>query len=149
MQAHGYAFVPVVNMLLAGVCKLGVVYLLTGNPNLGILGAPIGSVLGYTAIAAMNLLAIGKLVPQKPKLLPNLLRPLLPAAVMGISVYGAHQGVIWLFGADCSRIFRCAVPILVGVVVYLLMVVLCKSITKEDCLLLPKGEKIAKMLKLG
>ncbi len=149
MQAHGYAYVPVVNMLLAGATKLGVVYLLVGNPNLGILGAPIGSVLGYTAIAAMNLLAIGKLVPQKPKLLPNLLRPLLPAAVMGISVYGAHWGVIWLFGADCSRILRCAVPILVGVAVYLLMVVLCKSITKEDCLLLPKGEKIAKMLKLG
>jgi stage V sporulation protein B len=43
MQAHGYAYVPVIHMLLAGACKLGVVYLLVGNPQIGILGAPIGS----------------------------------------------------------------------------------------------------------
>ena len=148
MQAHGYAYVPVVNMLLAGVVKLGVVYLLVGNPNLGILGAPIGSALGYTAIAVMNLLAIGKFVPQKPKLLKNLLRPLLPAAVMGFSVYGVHQALIWFLGEDSSRILRCGVPILAGVAVYLVAVMLCKSVTREDCLLLPKGEKIAKFLKL-
>ena len=33
-------------------------------------------------------------------------------------------------------------------VVYLILAVLCKSITKEDCLLLPKGEKIARLLRL-
>ena len=51
LQSHGFAYVPVIHMLSAGVCKLAVVYILVGNPNLGILGAPIGSVLGYTAIA--------------------------------------------------------------------------------------------------
>lgn len=148
MQAHGYAYVPVVNMLLAGTCKLGVVYLLTGNPNLGILGAPIGSVLGYSAIAAMNLLAIGRLVPQKPRLLSNLLRPLLPAAVMGVAVFGARWALQQLLGADGSRILQVGLPIAVGGLVYLVMVVLCKTVKKEDCLLLPKGEKIAKILKL-
>lgn len=148
MQAHGYAYIPVVNMLLAGVVKLGVVYLLTGNPQLGILGAPIGSVLGYTAIAAMNLLSISRVVPQKPALLKNLLRPVLPAAIMGLSVYGAHRLAIYLLGADGSRIILCGVPIAVGVAVYLVAVVLFKAITREDCQLLPKGDKIAKMLKL-
>ena len=43
LQAHGYAHIPVINMLSTGVVKLVVVYVLVGNPNLGILGAPIGA----------------------------------------------------------------------------------------------------------
>ncbi len=148
MQAHGYAYVPVVNMLLAGVVKLGVVFVLTGNPNLGILGAPIGSVLGYTAIAAMNLIAISRVVPQKPALLKNLLRPALPAVLMGVSVFFTYRGLVALLGADASRLVLCAGPILVGVAVYLVAVVMFKAITREDCQLLPKGDKLAKMLKL-
>jgi len=69
LQSHGYAHVPVINMLLCGVVKLVAVYVLVGNPALGIVGAPIGTMLCYLMIAVLNLLAIGKLVPQKPKLL--------------------------------------------------------------------------------
>lgn len=148
MQAHGFAHVPVVNMLLAGACKLAVVYILVGNPNLGILGAPIGAVLGYTAIASMNLLAIRRLVPQKPALLTNLLRPVLPAVIMGAAVFGSYQGLAAILGRDGSRVLLCGLPILVGVVVYCIAVVKCKAITAEDCQLLPKGDKIAKLLKL-
>ena len=148
MQAHGYAHIPVVNMLLAGVMKLAVVYILVGNPNIGILGAPIGAVLCYLAIAIMNLVAIRRVVPQKPALLTNLLRPVLPAAIMGAAVWGSYWGLTQLLGQDGSRVILCGVPILVGVAVYCFAVVMCKAITREDCQLLPKGEKIAKFLKL-
>jgi len=148
MQAHGFAYIPVVNMLVAGIAKLAVVYYLTGNPNLGILGAPIGAMLSYATIGIMNLIAIGKVVPQKPALVKNLLRPLLPAAIMGVAVYGSYWGLTKLLGEGGSRLILCGAPIAVGVVVYCLAVVLCKSITREDCALLPKGEKIAKLLHL-
>ena len=38
MQAHGHAGRPVINMLIGGVLKLAAVYILTGNPNIGIIG---------------------------------------------------------------------------------------------------------------
>ena len=148
MQAHGYAFVPVVNMLAVGVVKLAVVYILAGNPNLGILGAPIGAVLSYAAIATLNLIAIHKMVPQKPALTQNLLRALLPAAIMGAAVFGVYQLMLRLLGQDGSRVLLCGAPIAVGVVVYAVSAVLCKSFTAADCQLLPKGDKIAKLLKL-
>ena len=151
LQSHGFAYVPVIHMLSAGSAKLLIVYLLVGNPNLGILGAPIGSVLGYSAIAALNLLAIRRLVPQKPALLSNLLRPLLPAALMGISVFGTYQALLITLGFTGSKINRmllCGCPIAVGIVMYVVGIVLFKTIKREDCLLLPKGEKIAKFLKL-
>ena len=148
LQSHGFAYIPVIHMLSAGIVKLAVVYLLVGNPNLGILGAPMGSVLGYTAIAALNLIAIARMVPQKPRLLQNLLRPVLPAALMGVAVFGVYRLLILILGADGSRVLLCGVPIAVGVAAYVVGIVLFKTIKREDCLLLPKGEKIAKLLKL-
>ena len=148
LQAHGFAHLPVVNMLLAGITKLAVVYILVGNPSLGILGAPIGSVLSYTAIAALNLLSIRRVVPQKPALLKNLLRPLLPAALMGASVWFVRFLLERILGADGSRVLLCGVPIAVGIAVYVLGIALFKTVKKEDCMLLPKGEKLVKLLKL-
>ena len=148
MQAHGKVHVPVVNMLLSGVVKLGAVYILTGNPAIGIRGAALGATGCYLCIAVLNMLSIRRIVPQKPALLKNLLRPLLPAALMGAAVYGVYYGLTHLLGADGSRLLLCGIPIGVGVVVYVVAVVLCKSITREDCQLLPKGDKIARLLRL-
>ncbi len=148
MQAHGYAHVPVVNMLLAGVLKLAAVYILSGNPAVGIRGAALGATACYLCIAVLNLIAIGKFVPQKPALLKNLLRPFLPAAVMGAAVYGVYWLLTLALGAEGSRVLLCGVPIAAGVAVYGVMIVVCKSITREDCMLLPKGDKLAKLLRL-
>jgi len=146
LQSHGLAHVPVVNMLLSGAVKLAVVYVLAGNPALGIVGVPIGTLLCYLSIAVMNLIAIAKMVPQKPQLLKNLLRPLPAAALMGAAVYGCYRLLIGL--SVSSNVLLCGIPIAVGVVVYFVCVVLFKAITADDCALLPKGEKIAKLLRL-
>lgn len=148
MQAHGKAHVPVVNMLLSGGVRLVVVYLLSGNPAIGIVGVSLGAILCYLCIAVLNLIGVRKYVPQRPALVKNLLRPLLPAAIMGVSVFGCYWGLTQWLGADGSKIILCGAPILVGVVVYCVCVVLFKSITADDCKLLPKGEKIAKFLHL-
>ena len=148
LQSHGYAHIPVINTLICGGMKLVIVYLLVGNPQIGIVGAPIGMLLCYLCIGVMNLIAIRKVVPQKSRILQNLLRPLLPAVFMGGAVWGIYRILIALLGADGSRIFLCGVPVAVGVAVYAVCIVVFKSIRREDCLLLPKGEKIAKLLRL-
>ena len=146
MQAHGHAGRPVINMLIGGLLKLAAVYILTGNPNIGIVGTPIGTLLCYLAICVLNLVSIKKLLPQAPKLIPNLLRPFFAAAIMGIITYAAWFALKYI--GIGSRLILCGAPIAVGVVVYVLAAVKIKVVTREDCLLLPKGEKIAKLLKL-
>ena len=148
LQSHGYVNAPVINMLSSGVVRLILVYVMVGNPSIGLMGAPVGAFIGYLLIAVLNLLAIQRKVAQKPKLLKNLLRPLMPALVMGVVVFFCYKGLVAVFGIDGSRVILAGAPIAVGVVVYFVCVVLMKSITREDCLLLPKGEKIAKLLKL-
>jgi len=147
LQSHGYAHIPVINTLVAGVMKLAVVYLLTGNPELGILGAPIGMIVGYLAIFIFNLLALYRSVSDRPALMTNFLRSAPSALVMGICVLGCYYGMTELLHIT-SNLLLCGVPIVVGVAVYVVCVSLFKSITRDDCLLLPKGDKIADLLRL-
>lgn len=145
MQAHGHATQPVIHILLAGLLKLAVVYILSGNPHIGVVGVGIGSALCNACVAVLNLIAISLRIPTKPKLIRNLLRPLVPSLLMGAAAYGAWRGLGMVLQ---SRLLLCAVPILVGVVVYCVAAAAFKSITREDCMLLPKGEKLAKLLHL-
>ena len=145
MQAHGNEIRPVVNLVAAGCIRLLAVYVLTGNPLIGIVGAPISNLCCYVLIFLLNLLTIRSLYKEAPAILPNVLRPLLSGLIMGACAYLSYRGLALLTG---SRLVLCAVPVAVGGVVYVAAVVLLKVITKEDCLLLPKGEKIAKILRL-
>ena len=146
MQAHGRAGRPVLNMFLGGLLKLAAVYILTGNPYINILGTPIGTLLCYMCICALNIFSIRRLLPHPPALVKNLIRPFLAALVMGILTWVSWYGLKTL--GISSRLILCGAPIMVGVVVYCFLALKLKVITHEDCLLLPKGEKIAKVLKL-
>ena len=146
MQAHGHVNRPVINMFIGGILKLVAVYVLTGSREIGILGTPLGTLLCYLTICLLNILSIRKLLEEPPALLKNLARPFLSAAIMGILTWLAWFGLKNL--GITSRLILCGAPIAVGVVVYCLAAVKLKVITREDCLLLPKGAKIAKLLRL-
>ena len=148
MQAHGHVNIPVINMFIGGILKLIAIFILTGNPNIGILGTPIGSLLCYLCITVLNIFSIHRCLENPPAIVKNLLRSVLAALIMGAATYGTWIGLQALLGPDMSRIIACGVPIMVGVVVYCVAAVLLRAITKEDCLLLPKGEKIARLLHL-
>ena len=146
MQAHGHAVVPVVNMFVAGVMRLVAVYILTGNPNIGIIGTPIGAMLCFLCIAVLNVLSMRRVLENPPAIVKNLVKPFTAAAIMGIFVWGSLKLLTGL--GITSRLILCGAPICVGVGVYVVAVIVLKVITREDCLLLPKGEKIAKLLRL-
>ena len=146
MQAHGHAVVPVVNMFIAGIMRLAVVYMLTGNPNIGIVGTPIGAALCFLCIAVLNVFSMRRVMENPPAIIKNLVKPFAAAAIMGICVTGALQLLMKL--GFTSRLILCGAPIAVGVVVYAVAAIGFKAITREDCLLLPKGAKIAKLLRL-
>ena len=147
MQAHGHVNVPVINMFVGGFAKLAIVYMLTGNPDINILGTPIGTAACYLIITVLNLISMKRCVPEPPAILRNLARPFLAAAIMGVFAWGAWFVLKTIVGIT-SNLILCALPVMVGVVVYCVAVVALRCITREDCLLMPKGAKIAKLLHL-
>ncbi len=150
MQAHGYAHLPVINMVVGGVVKLAIAWLLTGNPDIAIRGVPVAAVCCFLCIATLNLFAMNRVIAQPPKMLRNMLRPFLSAMIMAVAVWGVKALLSGIFTLESTlgKLALCGGPILVGVIVYVACVIVFKAITREDCLLLPKGEKIAKLLRL-
>ena len=145
MQGLGHPGLPVINMLIGGAPKLVAVYILSGNPNIGITGAPLGTFVGHLVIISLNILTLRRCTKEPPVVMRQSVRPLLSALLMGVGVGGT---LLALQQLTDSRLILCALPILVGVALYVVGVVKLKAITREDCLLLPKGEKIANLLHL-
>ncbi len=147
MQAHNHANLPVVNMFIGGILKLVAVFVLTKNPHIGIYGTPIGSFLCYTSITVLNLITMRKCIPNTPAIMRNMGKSFLAAAIMGAAAYGSYYVLTEVLHLS-SNLLLCALPIAVGAAVYLLAAIKLKAITHADCLLLPKGDKLAKILKL-
>ena len=145
MQAHGDVTTPVINMLVGGVIKIIVNYILVAIPKLNIIGAPIGTLVCYVCITILDLAAMRRSVKTNPKVLKNCLRPLLASAVMGAAAFGAYR---LLYRVTDRASLSCIGAIGIAVAVYVVLVLVLRCITYEDCMLLPKGEKIAKILKI-
>lgn len=146
LQAHGHINRPVVNMFIGGFLNLIAVYVLTANPDINILGAPLGLVVCYATISILNMGTIRRLVKNPPRLYRFLWRPLLASLIMGAFTWACLIGLKHL--GITSRLLLCLVPIAVAVIVYFACVSVFRVITKADCLLLPKGAKIARLLRL-
>lgn len=145
MQAHGYVYLPVMNMFIGGIIKVIVNYILVSNPAINIQGAPVGTLCCYLSITILNIFAMRKVIRTAPGIIRNMAKPALAAAVMGGATFLCSR----LIGAvTSSRLLGCALPILVAVAVYVVMVVSLRVITYDDCMLLPKGEKIANLLRI-
>ncbi len=145
MQAHNHMVLPVINTLIGGILKVIVNYILVGNPDIGILGAPIGTFVCFLVIMVLNVICMRRVLDERPKLLPTLWRSGLASVIMGAVAFGAYS-LLW--NLLSSYAICCLGAIGVAAIIYLLLVILFKAITYEDCLLLPKGEKIAKILKI-
>jgi len=146
LQAMGKVYVPVKSMLAGAAVKLTSNFILLRF--IGIYGAPIATSLCYGTIMVFNMVAIKR--DGIPFSISRVfLKPLISSAVMGGFAWLIFQPISAAFGTGMLRnAFAVLVTILLSAVVYLLMLLATRALPKEDILMLPKGEKIAKILRL-
>lgn len=143
MQSHGFVYIPVINMVVGGIARLIITFILVGNPKINITGAAISTLSCYILISSLNFFSIRRVLARPPRILSNLYKPAIASAIMGGAAYLVNR----LAGAF-PLIVRLGGAILAAGIVYLVLVLVLKIITADDCKLLPKGEKIAKILKI-
>lgn len=144
LQAHGKVMIPVITMITGGLVKIAVNYLLVGNPSLGITGAPIGTLVCYFTITALNLVAMGRVMPEKVGLPRLLLKPIAATAAMAVVAYMGYD----VLHSFLPNSISCLGAIAAAALVYVIFVLVLRIITYDDCMLLPKGDKIARILKI-
>ena len=146
LQANGIVTLPVVAAILGGVAKLVVNYVLVGNPDIMINGAPLGTLACFVLIVLLELFILRRAVRRPPSFLRAAAKPALASGSMAVAVKVTYD----LFSGPLSQgnTVSTLAAILVGVVIYLLLVLILQAVTAEDLSLMPKGDKIAKILKI-
>ena len=159
LQAHGFVNLPVLVMVLGGVLKIVTNYNLVVRPEVGIFGAPAGNILCFGLCLALDLLIISRVIPKRPRYLPIFVKPLAASALMGGAAWVVYRVLARLLSAVpeggteavLSRMGNAVATLAaigVAMVVYLVLVVALRAISREDLSLMPKGDKLARLLRL-
>ena len=164
LQASGFVNLPIIVMAVGCIAKLGVNNFLVRREEIGIIGAPVGTLVCYIIVAGLELYLIKRVIPQAPSYRKTFIKPFLASLVMGGAAWATSgllenllSGVRGLqFVAEGGQVMLSRLgyglvtmgSIGVAVVVYGVLIVALRAITKEDLSLMPKGDKIARILRL-
>lgn len=147
LQASGHEKLTMVTMITGGLVKIATNWFLVARPEINIYGAPVGTLVSYIVMAAMNYIFVCRTFDDRPRLIKMFARPLTASLVMGATawaVYGVSArfiGAGWLETAVCMLL-----GVLAAVIVYLVFIICLRAITAEDLALIPGGRKIGRIL---
>ena len=150
LQSYGRVNVPIVTMLIGGVVKIVLNYNLVAVPSVNIHGAPIGTLVCFALTALLNLIAVSRVTSFRLNYPGYFLRPLLASLAMALTARGVYALCArFLLTEESGRtmLLLCvAAAILAAVAVYGALVLALRCIRREDLELLPKGDKLARLL---
>jgi stage V sporulation protein B len=153
LQANGHERLVMISFLVGAVIKITLSYILVANPNIGILGSPIGTLVCYITISSMNVIILFAKIKDRPKLRYVFFKPVICCSAMAACAFVIYR-LLHVFASGLFGGGRMAVTvfmsgaILLAVAVYGILIIATRTITTEDMKLVPKGEKLVKLLKI-
>ena len=95
-------------------------------------------------MVGINIISLAKITNTKINYVSVFLRPFIAAAVCGATAFGAYYITNGKLGL--GNTISTLISIIVGAGFYAVILLLIKGIAKDDLEMIPKGEKIAKIL---
>ena len=155
LQAYGRVSVPIVTMLVGGGVKIVLNYNLVALPSVNIHGAPIGTLVCFALTALLNLIAVARIAPFRLNYPGYFLRPLFASLVMAFAARGVYALAAHFLIPSVEEVSRLTLLLCVGlaigvaVVIYGVLVLALHCIRRSDLELLPKGDKLARLLHIS
>ena len=170
LQAYRMVALPMATTVVGCALKLLVGYLLIGNPDIGIKGGPISTVACFWIIALLDLFIIWRTLPRSLSMARVFVKPVGAAAAMGLSAWAVYglmskaflalkilvaeteellpDGSAALALSRTGNALAVFAAIGVAVIVYFALILATRAISREDLSLIPKGDKIARILRV-
>ena len=169
LQVYGREKLPILTVVAGGITKIVMNYVLVGNPDIGIHGAPISTLCCYLVIVVLNLFFVWKYSPQKPRYFQIFAKPVAASLLMGGAAWavcgfagrmldGVFASLAEQMAANPDRILFWAryltnaastlLGICAGVAVYGVLVIALRILRAEDVRAIPRGERLIKLLHL-
>lgn len=143
LQGIGKTSVPVINLLIGGVVKLILSYVLIGIPALNIYGAVISTTAFYVVAAVLDYMAVKKYLSVNFDIKQIFVKPFVATIMMALTAWVAYNGFSYIISPKIATI----IAILLAVVVYAIFVVSLKAITEDELRSIPAGGKIVNCFK--
>lgn len=153
LQGLGRTDIPLKSLAVGAVVKIILNYVLIGNPNININGAPIASVACYLVVVVINLYSIIKITGVRINFGSVFIKPCVCSVISSVVafltnfIFGKFLGGI---GDPDSMIngntIALVIAVIAAVIAYVITILLLKGISKDDLMMIPKGEKVAAVL---
>lgn len=142
IQGVGRMDLPVKYLFCGALTKLVLNVVLIGIPSINILGSSVSTLACYLLIAFLSINKLRKIVTVSLNYTGIFIKPLIAGLACGIMALLSYN---LLQAIGPSRLIT-ILSIGIGGLCYLLVLFVLKGIAREDVLMLPKGNKIAKTL---
>lgn len=144
LQGLGHTSIPMINMMIAAAIKVGLNWVLTAQPSLGILGASWATVADIGIAAVFNLYFLHKYIGYRLDV-TQIMKNMAATAGMGAALYFGYQ-YIWLLTAlNSAATFG---SIFIGTIVYIAVLLLLGGLSEQDVRSVPMiGGVMIKLLK--
>lgn len=141
LQSIGKLYTATIYSVIGIACKILANYVLIAMPNINILGAVYGSIIGYTIPIILNNRMLKKSLNVKFNLLNAGLKPALSSVFMSFVVYIIYSSINLLSGitgaAYLINALATITSVIFGLYSYLFCLILTSGVTKEDFKYLP------------
>lgn len=138
----GKMYTPALALLIGCVIKIGLNLVLITNPNINIYGAVISSFICQFVVFMIVYITMKRNIKVKFEPVKHIVKPLLAGLIMGAVIFFIN----YLFNRVIRNSILTIINIMIGAVVYLISVFALKILSKDEILMLPKGEKIYNLL---
>lgn len=142
LQAIGRVDLPVKLLAVGLVIKIVLNYTLVGIPEINVMGAGTGTLVCYFLITFLALYFLIRETKVMPNLVAIFIKPIL-ASVISV-------GIAWLLQKAAARLIpedlSTLLAILAAAFFYLVCILWFRALSRRDLIMLPKGQKIVKIL---
>lgn len=138
----GKMYTPALALLIGCVIKIGLNLVLITNPNINIYGAVISSFICQFVVFMIVYITMKRNIKVKFEPMKHIIKPILAGLIMGAVIFLIN----YLFSGIIRNSILTIINIMIGAVVYLISVFALKILSKDEILMLPKGEKIYNLL---
>lgn len=142
IQGMGKPFIPVKNLAISLVVKIVLTYILTRNESLNIKGAAIATVITYIVGSVLTYIDLRKLSELDINKGNNLVKTFIVSIIMGGVTFLGYKVIAPILGNSLGTL----ISVTIGGGVYLIGLLMFKTLSREDLESFPKGERIIKIL---
>lgn len=142
LQGVGKISTPLILTASAMAIKITTNYLFVSNVNLNITGAAVGSLVSFTFVCIVGMYILIKKAKVMPNFFNTMLKPLISAVLSSVTAYFVYK----LFHSFTGNAISTILAIVAAGVVYLVALVLLRTFSEAELIMLPKGKNLVTIL---